>query len=318
MKKWALALGIALAVAAVVTVVALRMIGGAERSSAHAHLPAGCDAVARIDLAGLREVGPVAEHVMPALDEAAKKSEDAGKMARFFLSAGLDPRKDLEEAALCATDLGGLPKMVLIIGGRMRPGRIVEALRTHADDLDGFEVERVIEAEGREILLTKDGLFITQADDGAVLIGTSQKLVEAALPTSDHHEGYAVPLDRQIGALITAEAVKKAGERAVTIPFARKLGDAGRAMLTVDLDQRKAVVELDMGSPAAAKDLAAALGDFLKLARLVPRADPITGLLTKTSFVADGTRTVGTLDIPKEAVEDGAKRVAERIRSLND
>src|SRR5690606_20871365 len=103
--KWAIGAGLVVVAGVVAGVWWLFMAGAAERSVAHAPLPAGGDAVARIDLESLREVGPIAEHGMGALDETAKKSEDAGKMARFFLAAGLDPRRDLTEAALCATGL---------------------------------------------------------------------------------------------------------------------------------------------------------------------------------------------------------------------
>jgi hypothetical protein len=322
-RKGRTGLIIALAVVGVLVVAAIvagfLFLGRGTTSLAHEHLPEGCDAVMRVDLASLRSVEPIAQHVIPALDRAAREGKDAGKMTRFFVSAGLDPRKDLNELAICATDLASGPRVVVIVGGRMRPDGVIEALQKHEDDLRDIEIERVSKRGGRTVLETRSGAFIAQAADGALVVSNDAALLERALePSQAYAESYRLPLDQQAIGVVSELAMTAVGKRVSTVPFARKIGDVGRSLVTIDLAERRAMLEIDMKSEEAAKQLTGALEDTLRLLRLAPAALGGLSLLTRAKFVTEGAKTVGRLDIPAAVIEDGAKEVARRIDKANE
>lgn len=300
---------------------AMGMIGGGDKSKsvAHEHLPKGCEAVIRVDLKGIMAVEAIKQHVIPAIDKQAKDSEDADKMARFLFTAGLDPKKDITEVAVCLKSLdGNVPTAVGVVGGRLKENGIVDAIIKHAKK---GEFKDPKDEGGLKVLeAVDDPVFVTQAKDAAVLIGNNLDLVKEASKTGDAHEGYKIPLEEQIVGIITEDAVKKlAGKAGAQNPFGDKMKGAGRMLFTASLDTGAVSARLGMPDEASAKELADAIKGFIDLIKSAPggsgSSDQVAKeLMDKMTIAAEGKELVVKLTVPKKMIEDAAKEMAKNIK----
>jgi hypothetical protein len=328
-KKGGKGLLIAIIVVAVLLVLgggafaAFALFGGGKTASvAHAHLPASCQVVVRVDLAGLLQVPAVKTHVTPALDAEARKSKDADKMRDFFVSARLNPKEDLKEVVVCA---GGItnpkPDVLVVIGGDLVPGKVLDALETHAKK---GEFKKPYERDGLRILEDKDGdSFISQASDGAILIASRQELLAGGAKTADHaKKTYALPLDQQIAGVVTAQAVQtlSLAAGAADPQLAAKLRGAGRVQLTASLNKPNLGARMTMPDDGAARELADTLKKVVDLFKAVPagrggKEEKVAQRLVGGARIsAEGKDLVVSLDVPQDLVDELAKEIAAGIR----
>ncbi len=293
--------------------------GGGGSSVAHAHLPGGCDAVLRFDVEGVMKVGPVKKHVVPALDEKAGGSDAAAKakLTEFFVSARLNPKKDIDEAVVCLTNLSpeGEPDFVAIVGGSITPEKVVDALATYADK-DEFNEPKV--QDGIRFIQSKSThptIFVAQAEDGAILVASKFELLKKAAKKSGEHKKYKVPLERHASAIVTAVATKRLAGVAAGSPFAASLGGIGRVELSASLEPGKLDGRLELGDAAAATALAGQLKGMLgevKGMPLVPAEAKAT--LDGLTISAAGKELVVSAPISAEAIEKAAEEFAKGVR----
>jgi hypothetical protein len=297
--------------------------GKKHDSIAHTHLPASCKAVAVVDVRALLEVPSVKEHVVPAIDEKARRDENAGKLAHFLLTAQLNPKKDLKEIAICVEELALRPKFVAIVGGRLLERGFVDALEQHGKeekfhppkDVDGL---RVIEAKERDA-------YVTQAADAAILLGNDLDLVKKAAARSDAFEAYALPLDQTMVGVIPAATMAEIAGR-ITPMLALIGGGAlppfGRAEVTLTLEPGKLGGRMELATDAAAAEVAQKLNQIVAAVSLLPPMMNPTGIpidiLRQAVIQAQGKAVVLTLPIPQETIESVMKEIAARIRRADD
>lgn len=296
------------------------LLGGKKSSVAHEHLPSGCAAVVRVDVDGIRDVEAVKEHIMPALEKASAEGEDSGKLAKVLVAAALDPRKDIHSVAICVHDLpvGGEPDVVVIVGGKFKANGLIESLKANEKDLDDFEIEDESEKDGLIILEEKNGAFITQASDAAIVFGNDEDLVVEAAKATDDFKDYELPLEHHVELVVTEDAVHDAAKKGAGLnPAAKGLADAGRVLLTGSLDSGEMKAEVDLGDDDAADEMAKALEQFMKLGGGSAPKD-VKGILDNTEFEADGSVLTIKTEIPAKTIEKACEEIAEGIEEANE
>ncbi|MCC6551988.1 MAG: hypothetical protein IT372_03060 [Polyangiaceae bacterium] len=191
-------------------------IGGKTSSKAHAHLPATCEVVLRVDSGGILELDAFKKHVMPALEElqssGGSAGEDAKEVEAFFRKAAIDPRSDVKEAVLCMSgiDNPGGQKMAFVFGGEFRPEVVADALR----DTSTKDKIEMITIDGRKAAKKTSGelMIAGQAADGAIVLANDQSLYEAAVKTSAAYQGtYVLPMDAEASFVVTGAFIQRAG-----------------------------------------------------------------------------------------------------------
>jgi hypothetical protein len=299
---------------------ALGYIGGDRKTSiAHEHLPSSCQAVGRIDIKGLLAVPAIKTHVIPALDEKAKESGEAAKFAQFLLTAGLDPKKDLTEAAFCVENVeAATPSFVAVIGGDLKVGGILDALEKHTKKgklkptrtVDGL---RVIEAADEPV-------FITQASDAALIVSNNLDLLKKAAKTSDDYKSkYQLPLTEQAVAIVMPGVAASLSQKAGKENPLQGIDQAGRILFSASLDTGKVSGRVGMPDAGKAKEVADGLNQLVNMLNSLPgggpASDPMAGQALKTlSIRAEAAELVVGLTIPQEAIDKAAKEMAAQIR----
>ena len=304
----------------VVAIIAIGMLFGGKSSSAAAdHLPEGCDLVARIDFHGLLDVPAVEKHVVPALEEDAKKSEDAVTFAKVLLTAKLNPKKDIADIAVCVSGLdratsGGEPDFVGVMGGKFDPKALIDAMAEHgkADKLSA-----PTERDGLRVIESKDShpkLFFAQASDGAFLVATTFELLKKAAAADS--SGYKLPSDH-LAIVVPAEATKRLAKLAPS-KQGFDFGSAGRAELTANFAPGKVAARADLGSAATATSTAAQLNamvPMLKLGGQVPSEAKAT--VDGLKIEAKGNELIIEAPIAAETIEKVAKEMADGIKQAD-
>ncbi len=292
---------------------------GKTASVAHEHLPGDCEAVLRVNVESLLAVPAVKERIVPALDEQVRKDPDAGKLAAFFATARLNPKQDLEEAVVCLRDLDAKqPEVLAIIGGSLKRNGVVDALHIHADK---DEIKPLREVGGIKIIEARDEpFFVSQAADGAILLANKETLLFAAIKPSQAYEAYDLKLSEQASGVVTASAMRALNDGLGSRnPLGAATRSLGRAELSVSLDTGKVTARISFGAPNDASEAAGAANVLLGGARRAPMRDPSQQeLLDSLTVRAEGEEVVGELVIPRRAIDDAAREIAEGIREADD
>jgi hypothetical protein len=262
--------------------------------------------------------------VVPALEKAAIDSKDAGKGAKFLVQAHLNPEKDLKEVAFCVNGLerlagaalGLTPDFVVIVGGNLNKGKILDAI---AKDDGEKDFSAPAKQDGLLVMESKKKprVFLAQADDGAFLIGSSVDMLKKANPTSASYKDYNLPMDNQLSVIITASAMSRLAGLASMAGSPVQLGSAGRAQLSSNLDPGKLGLHLELGDAKAASETAGQLklildqGKQQAASRVPPLLKPT---LDGLAITTDGKELRIDAPISNDAIEEGARKVAEGIK----
>jgi hypothetical protein len=314
-------IGGVLLLAIIAGVLFFALSGSKKTSKAHEHLPASCVAVVRVDIKGLLDVDAVKEHVRPVLDKKAKESEDASKMARFLITAGLDPRKDLHEAVVCLASvnlLGGEPDIVAIVGGDLVQDGILDALDKHGDK-DKFA--KSTDKKGMRVVVHKqESLFITQADDAALIISNKMSLLKKATETGDFYKKeYDIPLKEQVVGVLTKKLLTTLTALAAATPLGGDVGGVGRVVVTGSLDPGQLGARLQMGSKDEARKLRDSLNTMLQEIKKGGVPDPKgQQLLEGAKVKSKGDEVLLEVPVPKKMIEDGVKDFAKAIDEADE
>ncbi|MBN2194177.1 MAG: hypothetical protein JW751_15275 [Polyangiaceae bacterium] len=297
----------------------LQGLAGAKQTSvAHEHLPSTCEAVVRVDVKSLLAVSAVKEQVLPAFDEQARKDPDAGKLAAFLMTAQLDPKKDLREVVVCLSHLAGSqPDVVAVIGGSLKPDGVIRALELHSAK---GELKPTREVDGLKIIESADEpVFVSQAEDGAILISNQQSLILLAARTSKAFEAYEIPLSEQASGVITDSAMRSLSQHMKEQnPLGVSTDSVGRAIASVSLDTGKVLAKVSFGTANDATLVAGAANVLLAQSRRRPIPNEMANeALQSLSLRAEGKDLVGELVIPRTAIDEGAKAFANQIRKAD-
>jgi hypothetical protein len=295
---------------------------GKSTSKASSHLPSGCEAVVRLDVAGVLKAAAFKKHVLPAIEEQSKGDDDAKKFDSFLKDADIDLKTDVKDVVLCATSIGGSePDIVVVIGGEFSPGKMIPALEKHAKK---GELKEAREVDGLKVVEGKnDPFMLTQASDGAIIFANKIELLKSAAKAKGGDKEYGLALDKELVGQVSAKAVKRAmSEGGGSNPFAAMLKSAGKVALAASLATNTLEARVTMGSNADAQEAATGLGAFIELAKAGAAEggsksgpDAIAQEVMKSlKLSADGKDLVAKITLAASTVEDLAKEMAKGIR----
>lgn len=312
-RKIAIALSI-LAAILLVAGVAVYLFVVRYEPLARRHIPGNANLTARFDLAELALFGPVREHLLPLVFEGPAGGVSKGKTRadRIRAATGVNLATDLRELFVASVEGSSF---VVIVGGKIPRGRFVQGLAAVAKEEawpGGWHV-------ANELLVGADGMAIGQADDGTILLGTSEAIVIAALPASDDFHRLALPEKGGSSFAITKEAWSGAAGVAVVAHASvlRKIERAsGHFTLSKapELSMEIEPAEADP-APALAGELEQLLAEMRIVAMLLPDTSGEKGALQAAKVAAKDGRVVVTAPWSYEALDRACARLAGVIRA---
>jgi hypothetical protein len=311
-RKIAIALSI-LAAILLVAGVAVYLFVVRYEPLARRHIPGNANLVARFDLADLALFGPVREHLWPLMFEPSPTSGSKGKTRADHIKAatGVALATDLRELIVASVEGSNF---VAILGGKIPRGRFVKGLAAVAKDEAWPGAWRV----AGELLVGPDGITIGQADDGTILLGTSEAIVTAALPASEDFVRLALPEKGASSFAVTHEAWSGAAGAAV-VAHASVLRKIERASGTFTLGKSP---EITMSiepseanpAPALAGEIEQLLAEMRIVALLLPDSVGEKGALQAAKVTAREGHVLVTAPWSYEALDRGCARLAGLLR----
>lgn len=299
-----------------------------QASVAFKHLPSGCDVVMRANVAQMLEVPAVKTHLLPIFEELqtdAATDPDAKSVDDLFKAAGIEPKKDLKDFAVCVKGINGpesQQKFLFVIAGDLRPETIVPAWEKV--DRRTADKPTVSKSDGRMVgrARTKEGdaIIAGQAADGAIVFANDESLFAgAAKDSSAYQSEYALPTAAEaavtVGSSVMREAVTQMGPN----PFLKDVSAIQRIVGTASLAQAKVELRLATSSPKEAKSLVdvynMVIGPMLKQ-QAAGQKEKVPGMdvLTGAKPVVDGNDFVLTAQGTPADVEAAAKEMARILR----
>ncbi|MEP7126991.1 MAG: hypothetical protein ABJE95_39025 [Byssovorax sp.] len=280
---------------------------------ARRHIPGNANLVARFDVADLALFGPVREHLVPLMFDPAPGDAPKGKTRadRVRAATGVNLATDLRELYVASVEGASF---VAILGGKIARGRVVSGLAAVAKEEawpGGWRVEG-------ELLRGPDGITIAQADDGTVLLGTSEAIVVAALPASDDFARLALPEKGASSFAVTREAWSGAAGAAV-VAHASVLRKIERASGTFTLGKTPEItMQIEPSeanpAPALAGEIEQLLAEMRIVALLLPDTVGEKGALQAARVSAKDGHVIVTAPWSYEALDHGCARLAGMIK----
>ena len=292
---------------------------------ARRHIPGDANLVLRLEGAEIALFAPVRKHLWPLLEETSSGEAPANagsrppsktRSARIKDATGVNVATDVREILVASTDAAS---WVMLVGGRIPPGRFVSGL------------ERVAREEGwvgwrrsGDLLLGPGGVSVGQADDGTIAIGTEGEIVRAALPASDEWKRLDLPQQGAVTFAITREAW---GGMGGAIGGMLPRGGAGlfrrasRATGVMTLGETPALTmqihPVAGETPATlASDVETIVGDLKLLTLLLPDVVGEKGALRSTRVTPKGGAVEVHADWPLDGLERACERLARLLRDL--
>lgn len=151
-----------------------------------AHVPAGAELVARLDVEKVPLFEPVRRHLLPLIDSLPLSSASAsdarsgqGRLARLR-DAGFNIAVDLRE--ILVADVSEPPGWVVVLGGLYDAEGFVPTLEAVLRAEDATGVTRV----GDTLRFAPWGVMLGQAADGSLIVASDSTTLASALPASEH------------------------------------------------------------------------------------------------------------------------------------
>jgi hypothetical protein len=150
-----------------------------DRVAAH-HLPPDTTAALRVDIAEGLLYNPVRQHLVPILFELGR-TESASDYARRFEEATGLKRRDLREVVVARGS--NLTDWVLVVAGLFPRSGVVPKLEAFLTGEGGPWRRESPVGEAEVLVHGPTGFAIAQADDGALIVGSSRARVVQAIPS---------------------------------------------------------------------------------------------------------------------------------------
>lgn len=311
-RKIAIALSI-LAAILLVAGVAFYLFVVRYEPLARRHIPGNANLVARFELADLALFGPVREHLFPVMFDNPTNDGSKGKTRadRVRAATGVNLATDLRELIVASVEGSSF---VAILGGKIPRGRFVKGLAAVAKEEAWPGSWRV----AGELLVGPEGLTVGQADDGTILLGTSEAIVIAAMPASEDFVRLALPEKGASSFAVTHEAWSGAAGAAV-VAHASVLRKIERASGTFKLGKSPEItMQIEPSeanpAPALAGEIEQLLAEMRIVSLLLPDVVGEKGALQATKVAAKEGHVIVTAPWSYEALDRGCARLAGHIR----
>jgi hypothetical protein len=173
---------IALAVG-IFIVVYLRLLGY-DRVAAR-HIPERTDFVARLDLRQVILFAPIREHVVPVLVGPTSDASDLEeRLKELQVATGVNLGMDVFEVVVLSSE----GEFGAVIGGRMPSSGVVEGVFRLLKEAP----ERACEAKGPRLSCRLPAFAMQQAEDGVVVVASTETLLERMLPQGNAYVGLGI------------------------------------------------------------------------------------------------------------------------------
>lgn len=315
------------------------------------HLPRKCLVAARIDLVDAAFFDPIANKLVPAIDEATRPPPPPGPpppagpslKERLKVQANLNIDRDVREIATCVFSDTSLPsgvkdplvgyRAVIAIGGRLRNVSVAglfEALRPElapfTPRLDGVGDAAVIRVT-IPIGTTVVSVVLGQAEDGTLLIAPNDASLAAAREQRTEDEAHATTGLKQQGSFeLAAEHVVFGALFGFTTPptgyeaIFKALDKVKDGHLAITFSKSpKVELSLDQKTEGAAKDTETALRRLVEMANHELSAMPKDwagehAAVGSTRVNREDTRVDVKMDFRYPDVDRGAHELSEQIK----
>lgn len=253
---------------AVLALVILAVFGGGYwllvryEPKAARHIPSNAVLAARVDIEQVVLYEPIRKHLFPVLDG----GDGGGRLKRFKALSGVNLGMDLREIVVAV-----LPDsdVTIAIGGLFPAAGLVSALYQVTQDSSSGKCT----LEG--LALRCGGVWFQQADDGTLVVATSERALEASVRGDDwaQHNGLpTAPLAMVVKNVAGAPLV--GALPAVLLGGVGWLGEVRRFTVSTDLgDPLQVELALDGLAPSRLGEVKAAVGVLQAWAALRPGAD---------------------------------------------
>jgi hypothetical protein len=252
---------------------ALSVLACGRKQAAHTparatgHLPAACQAVARVDFQSVIRAPGVEQHLLAhhADDKTKSVSDDSkshgdGKIFEFLQEAGIDPKQNVKEVAVCLSDSVGGAKasrqrasFLIAIGGDLGGTDLLPAMEKFAPKDAKFQSQTV---DGQKVLSRNERLW-AQAKDGVILFSDNLELLKLGLNGSHkHYESLDVP-KANVGLVATRRIFETMGGQSAEHPhpLLQGLGAAERLTASLSFTDRRLEARLSTTSEGDAQAL---------------------------------------------------------------
>lgn len=282
------------------------------------HLPPETTAALRVDLEKVVLYEPFRKHLLPLVDELGNQAEASPRLTRLQRETKIELAVDVRELVLARG--AGAGDWLLIAGGKFARGGVVPGVAKVLGE-EGIEVRP--SPDGRSLLLP-GGSALGQADDGAIVIASSERLLGAALPPGDAHRRLGLDLEHPVAFAATAEPLRPIADHPATVAFAalrdvRRVEHVAAEVRLGDPLAGEARVQLDPGtdSRAAAARVEAMLSALRLLVRLSGSdlAGEARVLASARVTPEQGARVRIGFEWQREDVERAARSLAQAIRT---
>lgn len=234
---------------------------------ATAHLPPACQAIVRVDFQAVIRSPGVEQHLLAHRNEDKSKSATAesksgheGRIFEFLREAGIDPKQNVKEIAICLSDavLGAntsrqRASFLIAIGGDLGGTELLPAMAKFAPEGAKFESQTVA---GQRVL-SRNGKSWAQAKDGVILFSDSAELLKLGLDGAyKHYESLNVP-KADVGLVATRRLFETMGGQSDKNPnpLLQGLGAAQGLSLSLSFTERRIQGRLTTASEGEAQAL---------------------------------------------------------------
>lgn len=278
-------------------------------ATARAHLPENTEVAIRVENADILLFKPVREHIWPVLEKR-KGKKKGSRVDLIKKETGIDLEKDVREIIFASADGSS---WVVLLGGKLEHGRVVSGLEKvfEKEGLDSWE------ADG-DYLRGPLGIIITQAEDGTVIIGSGDDVVQSALPESEHADELRLAEEGAVAFAISKKAIKSVRKAGGPLTAGGALEKISSVTGTVTLgDEPRIDVDIKPRKKSEAEELSEEVQDLIQDARLLLfLAKDVAGekkALRDAEVEVKGSRVHVTVPWPYDALDKACEDLAESL-----
>ncbi len=293
--------------------IADRVPAGNAGSGALAYLPKECAISFHVDIRSGMKNSALASTILPkikaAFEEAQKEEKD---LAAFVSATGVDPFGDFHELGGCLTtvpkdddDFHGMG----VVTGSAKPGLLAAMVATSKESAE-FKPIAIAGAKG----IQRDGIYIVQLDNGALLFGNDKAQLETSLKKPNGQAKHFAEIAKGTLRIVVPSSTAKMGFALPDSPFANFTDKIdGTSGFTADLDSRTMTLRIGTGSNETAIELAGAAKMLLSQ---VPKVQgesveaQATAALAAAHVKGDGKAMVGTVRFDQVTLQKSLEEIA--------
>lgn len=277
------------------------------------HLPPHPVLAARIDVEQAIFYEPIRRHILPLFGGPGDSPTLAdARLSRIEARSRLR-RSDLREIVVARG--AERADWVVVLGGLFP--RDSDTLATAVAEEPGWSV-----SSDRRIAMHRSGVAVSRGEDGAIVIASSEAVLDAALPPSNASERLGLPESGAGGFALSAEALEELARWHVVLAAGRLPGDlAALDSITAKFvpGERIGLVARFHGADVGAAERAAE--GILELARERSRAadsraaDLLQGGLDRAKIAEDSRGVQLSVEWEREEVDYALSSLADVVRS---